>query len=187
MTKMENPQDWDMIDTEEDLHNYQPLEKALRKCGEIVNSIYSTADKAALQHQKYHRRLTNFAVVFGTLAVLLAILQLVLLASPRLTSFTPSRLPNWAELAAAVIALGSVIMGFIQSRQKQWLLQRHKAERCRFLKFRFIIDTDLWANDSARTTTWENRILRELNEINELTPQSLYEWAEKSEVSDVPP
>jgi len=178
MHNVKKPRDYDIIDTEEDLSKYLPLSNALKKCRETITPTFDLADKTALRHQKYHRALTNVAVVFGTIAVLLAILQL--------TGFVATHLPMWVEVLAAIMALCAVIVGLIQSRQTMWLLQRHKAERCRLLKFRFLIDPELWANDIARVKSWENRLQLEVDEIKELIQKSLHEWIENREVSDVP-
>ncbi len=168
----------DMADKDEDLSKYRLLSTALRRCSEIINPTYDIADESALRNQKYHRFLTNFAVSSGTLAVLLAVVQL--------TGFVPAPLPMWVEVLAALMALSAVILGIVQSRQALWLLQRHKAERCRLLKFRSLIHPDLWTKNPQQSASWENRLHKEMTRINDLTPQSLKEWAERRDITDVP-
>jgi hypothetical protein len=172
------PSACDMIDSTDDFAAYAPLGDCLKKCNDALASTYDAADKAALRHQKYHRRLTNFAVIAGTLAVLLAILQL--------TGFVPTHLPMWMEVFAAVIALCAVVLGLIQSRQTSWLLQRHKAEQCRLLKFRMLIDPDYWAVDAEQTRSWTDRLHRRIHTIREMTPRQLREWMENRDVLQAP-
>src|SRR4030067_3826956 len=100
------PQDYDMIDTDEELSLYKPLRNALITCRETIFEAYNLADKKALRNQKHHRILTIFAAVFGTIAVLFAIMQL--------SGFFPTPWPMWAEMLAALIAIFAVITVYCQ-------------------------------------------------------------------------
>jgi hypothetical protein len=77
------------------------------------------------------------AAILGTLAVLLATLEL-----------SPIKLPHINveefEVTTAILAAGAVILGLLLHFKDDWILDRVKAERFRLLKFGFIIDPDSW-------------------------------------------
>ena len=175
----QKPQDYDMVDSEKDLAHFQPLSDILTCCHKILFRRYQKADKTAIRHQKYRRRLTIIAAVCGTIAVLFAIIQL--------SGFFLFPWPMWVEALAALITFVAVIIGLGQSRHPQWLLERHKAERCRLLKFRALIDPALWTEGAGVKANWEQRLQTKVLEIKELTRKSLHALLERHEVFDIPP
>src|SRR5262245_37075157 len=48
-----------MIDTVAEMADWSALADRLRICNELLGSTFLTADSAARQHQRWHRRLTN--------------------------------------------------------------------------------------------------------------------------------
>ncbi len=172
------PQDYDMIDADKDLSLYKPLNHALKTFREIILKEYDSSDKSAMLNQKYHRILTILAAVFGTIAVLFAIMQL--------SGFFPTPWPMWAEMVAALIAIFAVIVGTVQGRHHQWLLQRHRAERFRFLKFMSLIHPYLWSGSSSKMEAWKNKIIEEKNRILKLTHKSLHTYIEEYEPLEIP-
>jgi hypothetical protein len=171
-------QDYDIVDTEEELSLYRPLRDVLIFCRDAFFSIYKEADKKAERNQWHHNILTIFAAVFGTIAVLFAIVQL--------SGFFPTPWPMWVEVIAAIIALLAVLIGWAQARQKQWLLQRHKAERLRLLKFRLLIHPDLWSGDTGKKKDLEVRLQKEAEKIQALTQESLQKYVEEYEIFKEP-
>lgn len=163
--------DYDMIDSDEEIALLKtPLSDALIKCRDVIIKRYNSADTSAMQEQKLHRIITLCAVLFGTVAVLFAILQLLFVIL-QLLHFIPSVVwPMWVEIPAAVLALVAVIRGLSQALQRKWLLERHKAERFRLLKFRSLIDLDLW---NGKMDVWTDRLSEQANEIVRLTERSL--------------
>ncbi|MBI2471561.1 MAG: hypothetical protein HYV59_10015 [Planctomycetes bacterium] len=175
---LQKPADYDMVDSEKDLAHFQPLRDILTSCHKILFRRYQKSDKAAMRHQKHHKYLTIIAAVCGAIAVLFAIVQL--------SRFFLFPWPVWVEALAALITFVAVILGLEQSRHPHWLLERHKAERCRFLKFRAIIDPALWTEDTSVRVHWEQHLQNKVNEIKRLTRHSLHELLERHEVSDIP-
>ena len=139
----QKPQDYDMVDSEKDLDHFLPLNDILTSCHNILFRRYQKSDKAALRHQKHHKRLTIIAAVCGTIAVVFAIIQL--------SGFFLFPWPMWVEALAALITFVAVILGLGQSRHPRWLLERHKAERYRLLKFRALIEPALWTDTKLHT------------------------------------
>jgi hypothetical protein len=165
-----------MVDTPEEMAHYRPLAYALGRLGATIVKAYESADRNALRHQRIHRVLTLLAAAFGTAAVLFAIAHL--------SGLFPAPWPTSVEVAAAAVASFAVLLGIAQARQTKWLLQRHKAEQYRHMKFRSLIDPDLWSG-GAGLRRWEDRIDEEAKKIDVLTPQSLHDWIKEQDVAAV--
>jgi hypothetical protein len=168
----------DMHDSLEDGPYNQPLRDVLTLCRGTVEVSYRKADALALRHQRYHRLLTIIAAVFGTFAVLLAIVQL--------SGLFPGMWPVQVSGIAAAFALIAVIAGLVSSQQLNWLLERHKAERYRLLKFRFLIDPVLWSGDKEKVKARINRLIDEVADITKLNRQALHQWIDEDEIPEVP-
>lgn len=66
----------DMTDAPADLDAAGALAEYLSFCQGAIRGLYERSDRAALHHQRLHRAITISAVVFGTLAVFFAVVQL---------------------------------------------------------------------------------------------------------------
>ncbi len=177
------PPDFDMVDTDADTPACEPLRFALTTfrdnvlcTGKAVVGAYHEADSDALRNQKFHQILSTLAAVFGTTAVLFAIVQL--------SGFTPAHWPMWVEVLAAGIALLAIVLGYAQARQHQWLFQRHKAERYRLLKFRFLISHHLWRGEKER---WLEELNEAAGKIEKLSRRTLHEWLSTTGLPSRPP
>ena len=167
----------DMTDPLADVLTWPRLGEILTLGRDTVEAAYHRADRAAICNQARHRLITIFAIVFGTLAVLFAVLQL--------SHLVDASWPLGLEVVAALVALVSVALGLVASQQANWLLERHKAERYRLLKYRFLIDPRLWCSDAARTTRIE-QFRADLDGIERLTKSELHCWVEEDEIPEVP-
>jgi hypothetical protein len=168
----------DMHDSPQDMPHSQPLRDALMLCQKTVEVGYRQADALALRHQRYHRLLTITAAVFGTTAVILAIVQL--------SRLFPGKWSVQLSGIAVALALIAVIAGLVSSQQLNWLLERHKAERCRLLKFRFLIDPVLWGGEKEKTKARMAQLSDEVADIAALNRQALRRWIDEDEVPEAP-
>jgi hypothetical protein len=66
------------------------------------------------------------------------------------------------EPVAALAAFAAVLLGLIVAKLDRWLVERHKAERCRLLKFGFLTDPALWGGDEQKL---KDRIDQLRNEV----------------------
>jgi hypothetical protein len=167
-----------MHDSPQDMPPGQPVRDALAFCRDTVEADYRQADALALRHQRYHRLLTITAAVFGTTAVLLAIVQL----SGLFRGMWPVQLSG----IAVAFALIAVITGLVSSQRLNWLLERHRAERYRLLKFRFLIDPVLWSGGKEEAKAWMNRFTSEVDNIRALNRKALRWWIDEDEVPEAP-
>lgn len=162
--------DFDMDDGP-DLAKFQTqgrLGAALAFLQAEVWPAFDRADKAAIRHQKRHRRLTEVAAVSGSLAVLFGIVQLVF---PSLVGW------HWlggTEVVVAAVALLAVILGVKAAFQFNWLQERHRAERLRELKFGLLVHEDLWR---GRFDAWQERAKQRVLDLSRLTRADVEAWA----------
>jgi len=170
----------DMHDTPEEMAQWRPLAPALQSCREIVEPAYRAADRTAVHFQRQHQAITIAAAVFGTVAVLFAILQL-----PRIISGSVLSIPV-AEGITAAIAFIAVFLGIFTLRQAGWMILRHKAERFKFLKFRFLIDPYLWSVDQDKRERTEQWLKYSADKIAELSNEELETWAEHGILPEEP-
>jgi membrane protease YdiL (CAAX protease family) len=176
------PPDYDIDDSPEDYDRWPNLAPILRECGVTIGAAYHREDAAAKRYQSRYRRLVFIAALCGMLAVIFAIMQL--------SDLLPALPASWVyggEVLAATVAVVAVIFGLWATFAKKWILEREKAERCRFLKFTFLINPDLWSGvPPAVRRQWLSARIDSLNSLDE---EDLKRWAEREEVmvKDVPP
>jgi hypothetical protein len=170
--------DYDMHDPAEERQNWPMLAANLELCEQHIRPVYDEADARAIRHQRWHTGMTTLAAVAGTCAVLFAIIHLAVhKAAPWLDSW---------EVVFIIVAGLSVSMGIITGCHSQWLTQRNKAERCRFLKFRFLIQPALWSGNPDGVRECKEGLLHELNELRNLKhPSQMETWARTESLMDL--
>jgi hypothetical protein len=168
----------EMSDPLEERQRWPLLSDALEVCERTVNKVYQAADAEAQHYQRNHRIIAVLAAVFGTGAVLFAIVQLA--------SFVSGGWPLPAEFAAALIAFFAVILGLMASFQRRYLLERHKAERYRLVKFAFVTDPVLWCGDAAQAERRVDRLNQEVVDTAALTRHALDDWVVQDDVPNIP-
>jgi ryanodine receptor 2 len=154
------------------------LLEVLSACREGVEDPYRRADAAAMSAKTQHRWITIVAAVCGTVAILFAIVQL--------TGWLGSELVI-GEFLAALAALAAVVFGLISARQQRWLLERHKAERYRFLKFGLFAKPAVW--DGAAESGGENPLKafqQQADALLRLTVHEMHQWAEGDALTEMP-
>ncbi len=168
------PPNFDMIDPPEHLEHWPLLRKHLVQCAEILGRAFEGADSRALEQQKRHRSLTLAAAVFGTLTVLLAIIQL---AAPGFSGRVS--IPDLTILEAGYAIVATVAVFLIAFASKfGWQLGRHQAERIRLLKFGFLIDPASWCGE-AEFNQRLDKLRTDVDGVRELTPQKYKDWAKQ--------
>ena len=169
------PDDLDMHDSDEDMTRWSLLRDRLEVRKKVIQPHFHMADESALTHQRYHRLLTKLAALCGTGAVLFAILQLAY------SDLSSSHVMAVAEVVAVIAAFTAVVLGVISGRQGRWLLERHKSERLRLLKFRFLIDPATWSNAAAHVDQQVADVRAEVVAIQSVTSLQFREWTERDE------
>jgi hypothetical protein len=164
------------MDDEPDLPAFkgeEQLSAALTVLQAEIAPAFGLADRAALSHQRLHRRLTMVAAVSGALAVLFSIVQLIY---PSLGRW------HWigvAEVGVTVLALLVVIFGVQAAIQMNWLLERFRAERLRQLKFTMLLHGDLWC---GRVAVWQTRVRQSVLAIQQMGRKDMEAWVNQDRV-----
>jgi len=116
----------------EALAPFADLLSSLQWLAENVGHRWRVADAAAQHSQKQHRAVARIAVVAGTGAIVMAVVQLGMKqTAPQLTGSA-----SMLEAIAVGSALLAVVIGLFAKFDRNWLGKRHMAERLRMLKFR---------------------------------------------------
>jgi hypothetical protein len=169
----------DMHDTPEEMAQWKPLAAALQSCHDVVDPAYRAADRPAMRFQRRRQVIAISAAIAGTIVVLLATFDAL--------DFSRFIVPILYFSIGAAIAFVAVLLGIATLLHVQWMFLRHKAERFRFLKFRFLIDPNLWGDDAAqreRTMQW---LTYATDKITGLTSEELKTWAERGILPEEPP
>jgi hypothetical protein len=150
---------------------HHSISAALRILEKHLSPSYREADKRALCRQREHRHLAKSCIIAGVFAIILAILQLALqqIFKPLTTA------AMLAEAAVIVFAAAAVAFGLVARRNHDWLVQRHRAERLRSLKFECLARPEL-AN--GQLAAWEIWVIARRDQI--LATESLaqvVDWA----------
>jgi hypothetical protein len=172
---------YDMCDHPEKsvLEPVPALHSALQWLDEKVTMPWRTADQKALRSQSQHRLLAQTAILTGTAAIVLAIIQL----SIKLTWHRWTGIAVILEAAAVIAAVIAVAVGLTAKYNRQWLGQRHLAERLRMLKFRTL--GEILRLDMTRWQNWVQEQLDELKGANEF--ERVTQWSEEGEVEPYDP
>jgi hypothetical protein len=133
-----------------------------------VYSFYAWALRRAGWQRPWLTRLIAVAAFVGLLGLTLP-LWLPLVSHPDFR--TPA-----GEFALAAIALFAVVYGIWTGAQRDWILNRSKAERLRQLKYRFLALPALWTtNDEARARC-EEEFQDEVRTVAAMTFEALHGW-----------
>src|SRR5215831_1672039 len=173
--RVSSPPD-DMIDTPEEFAKWPFLHDVLRDCRDTLVSLYIHADEQAMHAQRVHRRWVVGAAGLATLAVFFAIVQLTIHKSPG----------TFAILEGCAIAGALVAFHSGDRSRQQWLLQRHKAERCRLLKFGSVIQPETWITAAASAAEASASLGNFVETLEKLTFDDVQRWSDDEEIS-LPP
>lgn len=163
----------DMCDDEREKTKAGPLRPALEFLEQTVSKPYWKANADAISYQKHHRWVTLAALLTGTLAVLTAILELLTKQVHGLEE--AEEWLRFVEPGLAVLALLSVSVGLYVAVQKKWLVERHKAERFRFLKYRSLIW--LATRNEPGLDAWKNDVEEHVKDVEDVDDTEVKRWA----------
>ncbi len=160
-----------------------PLLAAIAYCQATLKPAYDGANTLALAHQKKHQRLTVFAALAGGIAVIFAIMELTPL---ELWFEQQPKALAVAEVLAALAAGAAVWWGVRAAFHDHWLLERHRAERIRLLKFCALREPTLLEAQDADITAWRTWLDAQLAQLAQLDKHAMEHWVESEPFVEVP-
>lgn len=151
----------------------------LDKARFAISAVYESSNRSAGIHLILHKIIATAIAVCGTGAVALAILQL----------YEQTEHPRLAmtELVLACIASLAVFVGVGAAFMRRWLVQRHRAERCRFLKFDFLLEIALAGRDRTQLLRAAHKSKAEAETVELLEYEQIEEWLEEDQILKNPP
>jgi hypothetical protein len=159
----------DMIDMPEDFQRWPFLHNVTDEYRDLVARTYLESDLASLKAQAKQRRWVFYAAFFATLAVSIAILQLAVGLHHRHMIFVAL-----SEVLAVIVAWFAFHRG--ERLRKEWLRERHKAERCRFFKLGSLISPVLYEQTGPPL---EERVAKfgvEIQNVRKIEYNDVLQW-----------
>jgi len=172
------------------------LKAFLEWCGEEAGGPdallvrFEHADETADRNRRRYEQSAALSAFGGTVAIVLAILQLAF-HHPLVVAWEEGRRwPAIALLAVEVLAVAftffSVARSLVLYRQEGWLLWRYKAERLRLLFYRLLTSPDFWTGREPAGGDFLQWIGREVSQIAVLTRVELQALARSAPVPQQP-
>jgi hypothetical protein len=163
----------------DDMEDWPSLPAGFGGPKEDLLNIYRVADREAKKRLGDHRIAVGLVALFGTAAVIAAIFELYL-----------NQENLWgagAESIFALSALAAVIVGIRAAWMPKWLLERHRAERCRFTKYRVLVRLAAAANDLEALGLCLSDFKEQIRKIEKLDDEDLEQFMEEDPVPEDPP
>jgi hypothetical protein len=158
-----SPQD-DMLDAANDFRSFPFLYTVLGECRDTLLTTYHDSNAKAIVAQDVHRWWVVVAAASATSAVVLAIIGLA----------WHSQALTWLEMAAVIMAFIAFTVG--GKRREKWLTERHRAERCRLLKFKAVVLPEYWALSEFERGRCPTAIAAEVEEVTRLSYRDVETW-----------
>jgi hypothetical protein len=151
---------------------------------------FERADETADRNRHRYEQSAALSALGGTVAIVLAILQLAFHHQLVAAWEQGRRLPAISILSVEVLAIAftffSVARSLVLYRQEGWLLWRYKAERLRLLFYRLLTSPDYWTGREPAGGDFAQWIGREVSEIEVLTRIELQAVARSAPVPEQP-
>ena len=145
---------------------------------DLLNT-YRVADAEAKKGLHDHRWAVGLSAVCGTAAVIVAIFELYLNKETMGGAV--------AESAFALLALVAVIIAIFAAWMPKWLLERHRAERCRFAKYRVLVRLAAAGKEVDALGVCLNDFKDDVHRIERLDEDDLEQFMQEDPVPDDPP
>lgn len=176
----------DVDDPPEALASSYPLHDALAMSRELLLPIHERSAQEASRLAARLRLLTLWSVGAGFAALALLALQISLPSWMPAPSAAATNAIRIAEAAAAALALGAGGWNAASGASRKSVLEVHRAERCRLLKYRFLVDPAVWTRRGSESEDRRERFRRDAGEIQTLTADRLADWTSRDTVAFAP-
>jgi hypothetical protein len=165
---------------------FVPLFTALSIARELIFPDFRAADEEAQKQRKKYQIISQVAVWSGLAAIVIGLFAIVF------PNFFP--LPSeLLEFAAAALCVVFILQGTHSKPKENWLLARYQAENLRLLKFRTLLDSRLWCDDTEQfdqlgetpSDHVRNDVLAAVRSLKGLVYEDVAERASQGVIPDV--
>jgi hypothetical protein len=182
----------DMIDLPSEFKRWPFLHELRDDCRDSLLAFYFESDSAAQHAQRDHKTWVLVAAGCATVAVCSAIVQGSVFAKVLLDGHQRA-VAIWSrvltvlpviELVFVLAAWGAFKKG--QKVRETWLTERHKAERCRLLKFKSMIHPGLWTLDELPPEQRPPELSNEINCVRGMSYPAVGTWLDDDKAPSPP-
>ena len=165
---------------------FLPLFTALSIARELIFPDFRVADDEAQKHRQQYQHVSQAAVWFGLTAVVIGLCEILSPPTYKLWLEVP-------ELIAALVCVICIFRGSYTRPKENWLLARYQAENLRLLKFRTLLDSRLWCEETEKydqvgetpSDHVRNDVLAAVRSIKGLVYEDVAERAAQGVIPDV--
>jgi hypothetical protein len=175
------PPDQNLNNNNDDIPGFGGIADKTVSIDDIVNKDFMKYDQDAIRDQRYHVFFAHTAVLSGTLAILIPLLQL--------TGFLPEELSIPGETIATVLSVIAVVSGTFWAFQKRWLVERYKAESLRVLKFKALLKSDFLCGNFGAWKLWLEGEIEKIRKLEKSDIHTIIETGavfRQTEATNVP-
>jgi len=163
----------------DDMEVWPDLPAGFESPKENLLRIYRHSDHEAKRRLRLHRPIVWIAALCGSFAVGAAIWELF--------QHQESTLDVRIEFAFASLALLAVVSGASLHLMRQWLMERHRAERCRFAKYQILLQLAAAGGDREVVQRCLEDFTQQTGAIAGLDRDDLEQFIEEDPVPEAPP
>ena len=163
----------------DDMEQWPSLPPGFGPSKDDLLNIYRAADAEAKKGLRDHRWAVGLSAACGTGAVIVAIFELYLNKETMGGAL--------AESGFALLALAAVIIAIFAAWMPKWLLERHRAERCRFAKYRVLVRLAAAGKEIDALGICLSDFKEQVHRIERMDEDDLEQFMQEDPVPDDPP
>ena len=179
----------------DDMRDGKDIQQWKEPLGQIISHIHTTLfenysgyDTDSIRLHNRHNHYSFFAVLCGSIAIEVAIIQVFLIAQG-IASF--DEYLKVIEVISFCFASLAVVIAVISHCHKGWLKKRFMAEKYRLLKFRAFLQPDLYCKSKKpkdeQLARWKDWLNAEKDLVEKENYKELQDCVEYDPVSQPPP
>src|SRR5258706_2695709 len=172
-------------DSPEDLNSSNPMAEPLAFCGQTLSATHSRERAVASAIEEGRRNAERAASTLGAAAIFVLAGELAAFggsARPGATSMAFHAL----ELAFGLAGIVFAVVAAARFGRKKELVSTHRAALCRLLKFRFLIDPDLWSRRGSEARERRERLAEDARAAGAANEGAAHAWVSAGSVPYVP-
>jgi hypothetical protein len=141
-----------------------------------LDQAFELADTRARRLQSRYQRVVQQAVWGGLGSLVCSFASIAFGSRPLLV---------YAELFFLIVMVLGVIEGLIARYHHHWILERHRAERLRLLRFSWLIDPAHWDLPDDALPELQDQLQQAVNRTRQISDAAMKQWCRETRWPDV--